>query len=419
MRAENARGGEEFEVPINDTVRSSVKIVVDKGIKTKGGVGTPDQLLGTGVVVDDQGHIVTNHHIIESSVDPKYEGYSKIYVIPGKDENVRFVAKVVGWDAVCDLALVKVEKKLESLVRFGDSDGLQQGDRVIAIGNPVGLTNTVTSGVVSSTDRPFLQIGNIIQIDAALNPGNSGGALIDGQGYLVGIAFAGLEQFENLNFAIPSNRLLSLMFKLYRGGKVSRSWIGCAVEEGSAAGDEPRDSDAAGVLINYIVSGGPAGTAGVRKGDRIREINGRPVAQVSDVQDAVSSSPHPLVINLTLQRDKTTFVSSVLVEERPDVPSLYVYKKDAYENLITPLFGIVLGTGGGDRKKDYTVQRVVSGSVASGAGVAEGDIIKIKAIKYDENMRVFAMAVEIKAKRFGYLTRPLTLFTYAEANSFV
>ncbi|KPJ80126.1 MAG: hypothetical protein AMS17_20920 [Spirochaetes bacterium DG_61] len=114
-----------------------------------------------------------------------------------------------------DLALLKIEKEIESHVKFGDSDTLKQGEKVVAIGNPVGLTNTVTSGVVSSLDRPFLQIGNIIQIDAALNPGNSGGALINSDGYLVGIAFAGLENFENLNFAIPSNLILSVLFRLY------------------------------------------------------------------------------------------------------------------------------------------------------------------------------------------------------------
>ena len=401
------QGGSYPEVPIEDTVRSSVKIVVDKGIKTEGGMGTADMLLGTGVVIEKQGYIVTNHHIIESSVDPKYEGYSKVYVIPGKDENVRFAAKIVGYDAVYDLALLKIEKDLESRISFGDSDALKQGERVTAIGNPVGLTNTVTSGVVSSVDRPFLQIGSIIQIDAALNPGNSGGALIDGKGYLVGIAFAGLQQFENLNFAIPSNLLLSLLFRLHGGGKTFRSWIGCSVEKKDDV-----------VVVNYIVPEGPADHGGLQKGDLVREVNGRKVSETFDVQDLVSYYGAPVVVNLTLERDKKTVVRSVLLEERPDLPSLYVYKKDAFENIITPLYGIVLGAGE-SKKRSYSVSRIISGSIASGAGIAEGDFLKVRSIKYDEKNKVFTMVIEIKSKRFGYLNKPLVLFSFADGNSFI
>ena len=401
------QGGSYPEVPIEDTVRSSVKIIVDKGIKTEGGMGTADMLLGTGVVVEKQGYIVTNHHMIESSVDPKYEGYSQVYVVPGKDENVRFTAKIVGYDAVFDLALLKIEKDLESRIRFGDSDALKQGERVTAIGNPVGLTNTVTSGVVSSVDRPLLQIGGIIQIDAALNPGNSGGALIDGRGYLVGIAFAGLQQFENLNFAIPSNLLLSLLFKLHGGGEALRSWIGCSVEK---KGD--------GIVVNYIVPDGPADHSGLHKGDLVREVNGRKVSEIFEVHDLVSYYGTPVVVNLTLERDKKTVVRSVLIEGRPNFPSLYAYKRDAFENVITPLYGIVLGAGE-SKKRSYSVSRIVSGSIASGAGIAEGDLLKVRSIKYDEKNKVFTMVIEIKSKRFGYLNKPLVLYSLADGNSFI
>jgi hypothetical protein len=345
--------------------------------------------------------------MIESSVDPKYEGYSQVYVVPGKDENVRFTAKIVGYDAVFDLALLKIEKDLESRIRFGDSDALKQGERVTAIGNPVGLTNTVTSGVVSSVDRPLLQIGGIIQIDAALNPGNSGGALIDGKGYLVGIAFAGLQQFENLNFAIPSNLLLSLLFKLHGGGEALRSWIGCSVEK---KGD--------GIVVNYIVPDGPADHSGLHKGDLVREVNGRKVSEIFEVHDLVSYYGTPVVVNLTLERDKKTVVRSVLIEGRPNFPSLYAYKRDAFENVITPLYGIVLGAGE-SKKRSYSVSRIVSGSIASGAGIAEGDLLKVRSLKYDEKNKVFTMVIEIKSKRFGYLNKPLVLYSLADGNSFI
>ena len=148
-------------------------------------------------------------------------------------------------------------------------------------------------------------------------------------------------------------------------------------------------------------------------------MNGKPVKGIYDIQDAISYFSPPLVVNLTIEREKTTLIKGVLLEERPELPSLYVFKRDAYANLVTPLFGIVLGAAGDGKRKVYTVARVVSGSFASRAGITDGDIIKIRTIKYDEKLSVFSMAIEIKSKRYGYLNRPLVLFTYAETNSFV
>ncbi len=396
------------QIAIEGTIKSSVKIIVDKGIKTENRVGRPDQILGTGVVIDENGYIITNYHIIESSVDPKYEGYSKVYVIPGKDDNDRFVAKIIGYDPIYDLALLKIEKNLESNIRFGDSSALRQGEKVLAIGNPVGLTNTVTSGVVSSLDRPFLQIGNIIQIDAALNPGNSGGALVDSDGYLIGIAFAGLESFENLNFAIPSNLLLSLLFRLYREGKVERSWMGCAIG---------KQDDY--LTIDYIVPGGPAVPSGLSEGDIIIEVNGKPVGEIFDVQGFTSYLDNPLIINLTIERDNRVEVKNILLDVRPELPSLYVYNHDAKENVIIPLFGIVTTRVDPPRKKLYLVSRVVRGSVANSVGISEGDVIKMKGIEYDEENRVFFLSIDLKSKRFGYINKSIALFSPADINTFI
>lgn len=396
------------QIAIEGTIKSSVKIIVDKGIKTENRVGRPDQILGTGVVIDENGYVITNYHIIESSVDPKYEGYSKVYVIPGKDDNVRFVAKIIGYDPIYDLALLKIEKSLESNIRFGDSSALRQGEGVTAIGNPVGLTNTVTSGVVSSLDRPFLQIGNIIQIDAALNPGNSGGALINNDGYLVGIAFAGLESFENLNFAIPSNLLLSLLFRLYREGNVERSWMGCVIG---------KQDDY--LTIDYIVPGGPSGPSRLSVGDIILEVNGKPAGEIFDVQNFTSYLDNPLIINLTIERDNRVEVKNILLDVRPELPSLYVYNHDAKENIITPLFGIVTTRVDPPRKKIHLVSRVVTGSVARSVGISEGDVIKMKGIKYDEENRVFLLLIDLKSKRFGYVNKSMVLFSPADINTFI
>lgn len=398
----------EPQIDIEDTIKSSVKVMVDRGIKTESGVGYPDQILGTGVIIDERGYIITNYHIIESSVDPKYEGYSRVYVIPGKDENIRFVAKIVGFDQVYDLALLKIEKRVESFIRFGESDLLKQGEKVLAIGNPVGLTNSVTSGVISSIDRPLLQIGNIIQVDAALNPGNSGGALINEDGYLVGIAFAGLENFENLNFAIPSNLLLSLLFRLYEGGRVKRSWLGCSGQ---------REYDY--IYLDYIVPEGPTSNSRLKTGDIIKEVNGSPTSEIFDIQNLISYMGNPLIVDITIEREYKKIQKAVVLGERPDIPALYVYNRDAYENTITPLFGIVITRTNPSRKKTYTITRIISNSVASSVGLSEGDIIKIRGLKYDEDYEVFSLAIDLKSKRFGYLDKSMVLYSFIEVNTFI
>ncbi|UCB46781.1 MAG: trypsin-like peptidase domain-containing protein [Spirochaetota bacterium] len=396
------------ENTIENTIKSSVRIFVDKGIKTELGVGRPDQVLGTGVVIDERGYIITNYHIIESSVDPKYEGYSRVYVIPGKDESIRYVAKIVGYDSIFDLALLKIENSLPTFIQLGDSDTLQQGQQIVAIGNPVGLTNTVTSGIISSVDRPFFQIGNIIQIDAALNPGNSGGALIDGEGHLVGIAFAGLEDFQNLNFVIPSNLLLSILFKLYEGGEVKRSWMGGYVGEHQEE-----------VQIDYIAPEAPANIYRFLKGDVIYQINEKPVSSVYSIQNEISLFRAPLIVRLKVKRDNEVTVKNVLIEERPVFPSIHIFRKDAQENVITPLFGLVVDKVDSPGQKSFIVKKIITSSIASSVGITEGDTIKIQQIRYDEEAKIFSMMIDLKSKRFGYMNKNIVLYSRAGVANFI
>jgi S1-C subfamily serine protease len=393
---------------IEEMVQSSVEIVVDKGIKTEGGMGVPDQALGTGIVIDPEGYILTNYHIIESDVDPAYEGYSRVYVIPAENVNEKFVAKVVGYDPVYDLALLKIEKEMETHVRIGDSNILRQGERVIAIGNPIGLVNTVTSGVVSSLDRPFLQIGDIIQIDAALNPGNSGGALINKDGYLIGVTFAGLQNFENLNFAIPSDHVLSILNRLYQGKETKRSWIGCAIGE---EGDN--------LIIEYVVPESPADISGLLKGDIIREVNGEPVKDLFDIQRRISYLSHPMIGAIKVERNEKELRKKIYLEERPVYPSLYIYSRDAHENIITPIFGMVITRLEGARKKSYVIVKTLYGSVANTIGISEGDVIRLRNIKYDEENKLFYLIIDLKSKRFGYLNKSMVLYSYVEGNRFI
>jgi S1-C subfamily serine protease len=191
-------------------------------------------VIGSGFFVDRSGYLLTNYHVIASEVDPKYEGFSRLSVrLPGSPE-LRVPAKVVGWDPVFDLALLKVETVPEFWLSFSGRAAFAPGDRIYAIGSPVGLDSTVTSGIVSAAGRRFLELGDAVQVDVAVNPGNSGGPLLDERGELAGIVFAGMPQFQGLNFAVPSRWIVALLPGLYDGGETVHPWTGLAFHENPA-----------------------------------------------------------------------------------------------------------------------------------------------------------------------------------------
>ena len=185
-------------------ISGTVTILVNRGIRVENGVGYPDRVIGSGFFIDKRGYILTNHHVIESEVDPTYKGYSRLYIrLSESPAGERIPAKVVGYDKIFDLALIKVEVTPE--YTFGGSldQAVAPGDRIFAIGSPAGLEKTITAGIISAMGRRLLQVGDSMQVDVPLNPGNSGGPLLDEKGDLIGICFAGLQQFSGLNFAIP------------------------------------------------------------------------------------------------------------------------------------------------------------------------------------------------------------------------
>ena len=177
---------------VADCMHATVTIWVDRGIKVRNGAGYPDIIIGSGFFIDERGYLVTNHHVIESMVDTKYEGYTRLYVKLLSDPDTKIPARVVGYDSVLDLALLKVEIEPDFILSLGSSSDLQIGDKVSAIGTPIGLEGTLTAGIISSTDRKLQTVGNVFQIDAAVNSGNSGGPLIDQNMKVQAIVFAGM-----------------------------------------------------------------------------------------------------------------------------------------------------------------------------------------------------------------------------------
>jgi len=223
--------------------------------------------LGSGVIVSSEGYLLTNNHVVE--------GADEIAVVAVGREPL--AARVVGTDPETDLAVLKIDAKNLSAITFGKSEELQVGDVVLAIGNPFGVGQTVTQGIVSATGRNRLGINtfeNFIQTDAAINPGNSGGALIDTNGNLIGIntaIFTKTEGSVGIGFAIPVSLARQIMEQIITKGRVDRGWLGVAAQ------DIEHDANVRGARIMGVQRGGPAERAGIRPGDVVVAINGKPI----------------------------------------------------------------------------------------------------------------------------------------------
>ncbi|MBA4255576.1 MAG: 2-alkenal reductase [Polaromonas sp.] len=246
----------------------------------------PQSGLGSGVVVSPEGYILTNNHVIEGADD--------IEVMLNDGRVIK--ATVIGTDPETDLAVLKVNLSGLTAITLGNSDALEVGDPVLAVGNPFGVGKTVTSGIVSALGRSQLGINtfeNFIQTDAAINPGNSGGALVDVNGHLVGINTAIYSRSGGsmgIGFAIPTSTARSVMESIVQDGQVTRGWIGVEPRELSAELAETFGvTQGTGVVITGVLQNGPAAQAGLRPGDLIVAVNDRTVNSVPELLSQVAS----------------------------------------------------------------------------------------------------------------------------------
>jgi len=393
-------------------LKGTATIWVDKGIRFEGGVGLPDRAMGSGFFIDSRGYLLTNYHVIQSEVDPKYEGYSKLYVrLPRRSEE-RIPAKVVAWDQVFDLALLKVELRPDYAFRVYLDPPVAEGQKVLAIGSPVDpfLQNTVTSGIVSATGRRrLLQMGDVIQIDAAVNPGNSGGPLLNERGDLVGAVFAGIKPFEGLNFAIPQHWIRKVLPALMRGGEVAHPWIGAALMEGER-----------GLEVIYAVPGQPAERAGLRAGDLIASVNGRTFTRIRDLQDYLLDLGPDTLVKCAWQRGTELQSGLLQLDKRPRSPMETALERDARINVLPALFGLRVESAGGFLwEAEYAIRQVIPGSVADNTGLSEGDTLSIQMWRIDEEARYALLQIFVKKRRAGYLERVIQLAAYLDPDSFV
>ena len=269
--------------------------------------------LGSGVIVSKDGYILTNNHVVEGSDKVKVE-------LPDRRA---FTAKVVGTDPETDLAVVKVEAKDLPTLVIGDSDAVKVGDVVLAVGNPLDIGQTVTSGIISAKGRTTNGDGyqDFLQTDAAINRGNSGGALVNAAGQLIGINSQILSVSEGnigLGFAIPSNMAKHVMDQLVTNGKVRRAQLGVRIQsitpEMASALGLP---SAQGALVSDVDDGSPAAKAGLKQGDVITRYNGRPVADNNQLRNAVASTMPGTTVPVQVLRNGKTETLQATVGELP------------------------------------------------------------------------------------------------------
>jgi len=270
--------------------------------------------LGSGVIVSASGFVLTNHHVVEAADE------IEVALADGK----KLLAKVVGNDPETDLAVLRVSAENLPSITFGSSDALKVGDVVLAIGNPFGVGQTVTGGIVSALGRTGLGINtfeNFIQTDAAINPGNSGGALIDAGGNLVGIntaIFSRSGGSMGIGFAIPVSTAKMVLEQIVKTGGVTRGWIGVEVQEITPTLAESfKLGGQRGALIAGVLRGGPADKAGIKPGDVLVEVQGKPVADPTAMLNLIAALPPGAPAKMKLKRQGQDVDATINVGRRP------------------------------------------------------------------------------------------------------
>lgn len=336
--------------------------------------------LGSGVIVSANGYILTNNHVVEQANEIKV----------GLPDGREFPGKVVGADPKTDIAVVKIDASGFTPLVIGDSSKLQVGDYVLAIGDPYGIGETATMGIVSATGRGGLDIENyedFIQTDAAINPGNSGGALINARGELIGINTAILSGGgggnQGIGFAVPINMARYVMEEIVKNGKVVRGYMGIVVQELTPELARVFTVPSGkGVLIGDVAPDGPAAKAGMQKGDVVTELNGEPVTGMNDLKLRIARLAPGSTARLKVYRNGQPRELSVTVVQLPEKPSEQAAgesgeagpKLGVSVGELTPEIARQLGLRPGT--KGVVISEVVPGSAASEAGLQRGDVIE-------------------------------------------
>ncbi len=331
---------------------------------------------GSGVIIRSNGYILTNNHVVEDA------GELKVRLDNGRE----YDATVVGTDPESDLAVIKIEAEDLPAARFGNSDNLQPGDWVVAVGNPFGLDHTVTAGVVSGTGRAGMGLNtyeDFIQTDAAINPGNSGGPMINLHGEVVGINAAIRSSSGGsigIGFAIPSSIALNVADSLIEHGTVQRGWLGVSIQPLTpelASSFDYEGSD--GALIAQVRPDTPAAKAGLEAGDIVTRVGDRAIDSPQELMNTIARYAPGEKVTLTIAREGETRTNEVKLGERPSQPQLVSGSSgDADSALgmqVQPLTEDLAEQLGLDAREGLIITQVEPGSPAADAGLQPEDVI--------------------------------------------
>ena len=368
--------------------------------------------LGSGVIVDKDGYILTNNHVVKGADEIKVK----------LADNREFKGKIIGTDPKTDLAVIKINANDLPVIKFGDSDKLRVGETVLAIGNPFGLTQTVTSGIVSATGRANVGIADyedFIQTDAPINPGNSGGALVNIRGELVGIntaIFSTSGGYQGIGFAIPSNMAKVVMDNLIKKGKVVRGWLGVSIQNLTPElAKQFNIKDKHGVVVGDVVEDSPAEKAGIQRGDIIVEYDGKKVEDATELRNRVANTPPGKEVGIKIVRDgKEKNVKVVIAEMPSDVQKF----SGTFENLLngvhvqdlTPTLRSRFGIP--KRVKGVIISEIEEGSPADGVLMKNDVIMEINRKKIN-NMNDYKSVVSKIGRN-----QDILLLVYREGSAF-
>lgn len=343
------------------------------------------QGLGSGVIVSEDGYILTNNHVVAQA--------DSITVRTSDGRNLR--ATVVGTDPKTDIAVIKVNARNLTPIKRGNSDDLQVGEIVLAVGSPLNpnLAHTVTQGIVSAKGRSNVGLADyedFIQTDAAINPGNSGGALVNLYGELVGINTAIASRsggFMGIGFAVPVNMALDVMDALVSGGRVVRGWLGVSIQDVDEEMAEAMGlGDDRGVIIGSVTPDGPADRAGIEPGDIIMEYNGEPVSNMAQLRNTIAATDPGTTVDLRIRRDDNTRDVRVRLGELPeDELAASGETVPGQQGRPDAQLGFAVANITPQLARRYEITRQTNGVVvvdvdeagnAAAAGLREGDVIR-------------------------------------------
>lgn len=362
--------------------------------------------LGSGFIVDSQGHILTNSHVVEKAEEITV-------TLPDKRE---FDAQVIGTDPMSDVAVIKIQGKNLPTAELGDSGAAQVGDWVIAVGTPFGLSQTVTAGIISAAGRANIGIvdyEDFFQTDAAINPGNSGGPLVDISGRVIGMNTAIFSQsggYQGIGFAIPINMAKGIMESLIEKGRVIRGWLGVSIQPvTSDIADSFGLKKTEGALVGDVTRDSPAEKAGVQRGDIIVSLDGTAVKTPTALKNLVAQKEVDSKIPVTLIRNGkkktlTVTVGELVIKDqdktsRPDSPETAPLGIQVQE--LTPDLAARLGY---DQETGVIVTGVKTGSPAAAARIQRGDLIQEINQTPVESVSAYEKAVS-KGDKFLFLIR--------------